>query len=332
MIPEDCDYLVVGTGSIASRHITNLKKLFPECVVGNVSSSGKKSFSSKAEVCYKTIDESVRHTRGFAIIASPAKFHLEQSCEFLKENIPVFIEKPLSMSSDIDNSLLEILFENEDIIDIGYNLRFLPVLNKFKKILTEEIVGNIYSVSARVGQYLPTWRPNTDYKDGVSGSKELGGGVLLELSHELDYLLWLFEDFEKVFCIKKNSGLLQINVEDNIDALLTTKTGYTVNLHMNFLDLHHNRSCRVAGSKGILTLDFLKNRITFDSSEDENVVIYEDKSYDRNSMYLDEISHFQKVSVGEEKPAIGLSQGIKILQLIDSMKISCESSKIVNFS
>ena len=330
MKTKDCDFLVIGTGAIAQRHIQNLKILFQDSIVGNLSSSGKKDFTSFADIRFETFEEALCKTHNFTIIASPAKFHLSQACMFLESNIPVLIEKPLFTSSDIDEKTLEVLINNKNIIDVGYNLRYLPVLIEFKNILeTNNLIGQIHSVSSRVGQYLPDWRPQIDYKDSVSSSKDLGGGVLLELSHELDYLMWLFEDFEKVFCSARNSGQLEIEVEDNIDALIYTKKGLIINLHMNFLDRYPNRTCIVSGENGYLILDLIRNEITF-NSKDTTKVLYCDEYYDRNDMYLDEISHFKKVSLGVESPKIDLLHAIKILNLVDNMKTSSENSKIIN--
>ena len=327
---DHCDFCVVGTGAIAQRHVKNLKFLFDGCIVGNVSSSGKREFASFADICFGTIEEALNNTSKFGVIASPAKYHLIQASKFLKRNLPVFIEKPLFKTSVIDESILEVLKANKDIIEVGYNLRYLPALAEFKNILEDHsVVGDVHSVSSRVGQFLPDWRPHIKHEDSVSASKDLGGGVLLELSHELDYLLWLFEDFEKVFCSERNSGKLGIEVEDSIDSLIYTKKGFIINLHMNFLDRYPNRTCNVSGDKGILTLDLMKNEIILNTKQEQKV-LYSNEQYDRNEMYLEEITHFKKVSELAESPRIGLDHAIEILNIIDSMRISSETSSIIN--
>src|SRR5690606_29956228 len=105
-------------------------------------------------------------------------------------------EKPLSDSLESFARAGEVLLENSAKIEVAYNLRFMPSAIRLKELLTEQIVGRIHSVSIEVGQYLPDWRPATDYRKNVSACKKLGGGVLLELSHELDYLTWLFGEFD----------------------------------------------------------------------------------------------------------------------------------------
>ena len=84
------------------------------------------------------------------------------------------------------------------ICQVGYNLRYLPSLSRFRDLINEGLVGGPLSVRCEIGQYLPNWRPDTDYRTGVTARSDLGGGVLLELSHEIDYLRWIFGEVEWV--------------------------------------------------------------------------------------------------------------------------------------
>ena len=74
----------------------------------------------------------------------------------------------------------------------AYNLRFLPSLQAYRERIQFGVIGKVLSVRCEIGQYLPSWRPGSDYRQAVSASRALGGGALLELSHEIDYLRWIF--------------------------------------------------------------------------------------------------------------------------------------------
>ena len=102
-----------------------------------------------------------------------------------------FKTDPIEISKNI-LKLVRMCNSKKSILMVGYNLRHMKSLSKFREILKKKIIGKILSVRSEVGQYLPSWRINSDYKKSVSAREELGGGVLLELSHDIDYLVWLF--------------------------------------------------------------------------------------------------------------------------------------------
>ena len=102
---------------------------------------------------------------------------------------------------------------------VGYNLRYMKSLIKFREILSKKKIGKILSVRSEVGSYLPSWRKDTDYKKSVSAKKKLGGGVLLELSHDIDYLFWLFGKVEWVSATIYKQSNLKIDTEDT--AIIT---------------------------------------------------------------------------------------------------------------
>ena len=185
------------------------------------------------------------------------------------------------------------------------------------------------SVSVEVGQYLPDWRPSSDYRKNVSAQRELGGGVLLELSHELDYLGWLLGGFETAFCIARNTGALEIDVEDTVDALLVRSDRLVVNVHMDFLQRAPVRTCKVVGQQGTLVWDILNNGIILRTGRDQSRVLFEDPDYDRNNMYLDQLRHFSRVAQGLAAPVIGLDDGLQTLCLIEAMRKSVATGQAV---
>ena len=325
-------YLVVGSGSIARRHIANLKTLFPHSIIGCISSSGKSLMPSDvgADVIYSGLKEAVQNPLKFAVVATPAPFHVQQAAELLKNGIHVLIEKPLADCLASFKKEDDLLFSNQDKIEIAYNLRYMSSAVYLKKLLVQGILGKIHSVLIDVGQYLPDWRPQTDYRKNVSGKKALGGGVLLELSHELDYLIWLFGHFDSVFCMTKTSGSLDIDVEDIADAIITRHDGLMVNVHMDFLQHRPSRTCKIVGDLGTLSWNLLTNQIKLCHKKDEEKIVFDEPDYDRNKMYLDELSRFAKVAEGALSPAIDMKQGLMVLRLIEAMKQSALTHQMVS--
>ena len=329
---KQATYLVIGSGSIAKRHIGNIKKLFVSARVGCVSASGRALSADDVgddTVIYSSMDEALDDNPLFGIVASPAPLHAAYAAQLLSRKIPVLIEKPLSDSLQRYTVYRDVLAAHKDRIEIAYNLRFMSSALKFKALLGACAVGEVRSVSVEVGQYLPDWRPSSDYRKNVSAQRELGGGVLLELSHELDYLGWLLGGFETAYCVARNTGALEIDVEDTVDALLVRSDRLVVNVHMDFLQRAPVRACKVVGQQGTLVWDILNNGIILHTGRDQSRVLFEDPDYDRNNMYLDQLRHFSQVAQGLAAPVIGLDDGLQTLCLIEAMRKSVATGQAV---
>ena len=204
--------LVIGTGSIARRHIRNLKTEFPNTFI-SVMSVSRRDISSEmlqADAVVKTIEEALQAGLDAAIIASPAPWHMQQAAILLDYGVATLIEKPLCVKFDEVQQWPNVVASQLALV--GYNLRLLPAARVVKSLIKEGRMGSVLSISAEVGNYLPNWRPGTDYRSGVTAQRSLGGGVLLELSHELDYLNWLFGGFHSLVSSVANSKRLEIDV------------------------------------------------------------------------------------------------------------------------
>lgn len=326
------NYLVVGSGSIARRHIVNIKTLFSQAVVGCVSASGRALSLEEvgADIVYQSFEEALSAEPLLAIVASPAPFHVAQAAMLLQAGIPVLIEKPLSDSLESFAVAADVMYANSEKIEVAYNLRFMPSAIHLKALLEKRTLGRIHHVSIDVGQYLPDWRPATDYRENVSARKVLGGGVLLELSHELDYLTWLFGTFDSVYCVASNSGTLEVDVEDSAYAILSREDGLVASLHMDFLQRAPSRTCKIVGESGTLIWNLLRNSISLHTAQEGEKILFSDPDYNRNNMYLDELSRFVKVVAGELQPEVDVYQALNTLRLVEALKHSSVTRQVVN--
>tara|TARA_B100000123_G_C25719340_1_gene423710 strand:+ start:840 stop:1397 length:558 start_codon:yes stop_codon:yes gene_type:complete len=179
-----------------------------------------------------------------------------------------------------------------------------------------------------VGQHLSLWRKGKDYLETVSAKESLGGGVLRELSHELDYITWIFGKFDAVFCKSFNLNVLRIDVEESIDAIFFNKSGLSLNLHMDFLNSKLTRYCRVIGEKGTLEMDLINNSIFFSRLGDQTIEICEERNENRNDMYIKLLKNFKKVSLKKQKPNISPEDSIYLTSLIEIMKTSSKKNSL----
>ncbi|RUR12114.1 Gfo/Idh/MocA family protein [Legionella sp. km772] len=312
--------LIIGLGSIAKRHIANIKILFPKATIVVVSSSGRKPTQDLGPVVFcKNISQALTYSPNFAIIASPATFHYLHAKVMLEAKIPVLIEKPITANLDEAIQLLNLAQEKQVPIKIGYCLPYLPSAKIIKNLLSEHKIGSIYNVHAHVGQYLPNWRQDKNYKDSVSASAHLGGGALLELSHELDYLHWLLGPLKYNFSVLRRTQELALDVEEIADILLTNEQGTVCSVHLNFIQKNTQRYCYFIGEKGDLHWDLITNTIHF-YSEQGREVLYNESSWDKNNMYLLMIESFveqiNQKKMGEEP----LMNACETIRLIDQIK------------
>ena len=143
----------------------------------------------------------------------------------------MFIEKPISHSLENIDKLENEIRKRKLLTYVAYNMRFHPIMNNLKE-LTSGDEKPIY-FRAICSSYLPNWRPRQDYSKSYSAKKEMGGGVILDLSHEIDYLTWLFGEIKDIdgYCGKISN--LEIDGEDILDAQITCNSNRKGNLHLD---------------------------------------------------------------------------------------------------
>jgi predicted dehydrogenase len=177
--------LIVGYGSIGRRHFRLARKLLPNAKILVLKRKITKKKNQNIDLCVNNLRDAIKFKPQIAVIANPASHHLKSAYPLAKLGVHLIIEKPLSSSNTNILKLIKICELKKNILMVGYNLRFLKSLIKFRNILNKDIIGKVLSIRSEVGSFLPSWRTGSDYKKSVSASKKLGGGVLLELSHDI---------------------------------------------------------------------------------------------------------------------------------------------------
>jgi predicted dehydrogenase len=195
--PISSRYLVVSHGSIGRRHVANIRKLCPEAKIGVLRSGVSRDnvLSLKADGVdrqFWSAMEAIAFQPDAVVIASPASTHLEFGQIFASHGIPILIEKPLSHKLIGLSDFTSLIADGDMYAKVAYNLRFKPSLQYVRREILSGAIGDVLSVRVEVGQFLPDWRPEIDYRESVSSRAQMGGGALLELSHEIDYVLWIF--------------------------------------------------------------------------------------------------------------------------------------------
>ena len=229
--------------------------------------------------------------------------------------------------------LIDVCYQNKLTLMTGYNLRFLPSLIEFKKQIDGGKVGKIYSVRAEIGQYLPSWRPESDYRYGVSAQQKLGGGVLLELSHEIDYISWIFGKIDWVKSHVSKQSDLEIDVEDSAQVILGFKEinglALTASLNIDFIRHDTTRKCLAIGKKGTLLWDGIKGSVEFFKKSGQNWEVLLSSNPDRNFTYMEEIKLFFSSVESNTMPSISGEDGLQVVNIVEDIKESSNKNSIV---
>lgn len=257
--------LIIGYGSIGKRHREVLLSL--GCDVKIVS---KHLEPASGLFVYRDVEEAFSRERfDYVVIASATGEHAEtlrHVLPFLSEKTICLVEKPLF------SSVKEFVFWGNAKIRVGYVLRAHPLLRKVRQILNGR---KLYSCRASCGQYLPSWRPGTDYRKCYSAQKRLGGGVLRDLSHELDYMQMLCGCWEKATALGGKFSDLEITSDDQYGILFSTKKCPLCMCHLDYLSQDTHRMLFVEYDGGSLKLDFVEG-VLLHNGEREKVVLKRD--------------------------------------------------------
>lgn len=312
---------IIGLGNITNRHRKNVRALFPKAKIVVMSASGRiptECINDYDEIV-TSIDEIIKKQVSFAIVASPATFHAIHSRPLIEAGIPVLIEKPISSSNEDAELLENIELKTNVPVAVAYCLRYLPSTQIVKQLITEKKIGRIYNAYIEIGQYLPDWRPSKDYRTSVSANKNLGGGALLELSHELDYAQYILGFLSLNYAILRSSEELKLDVEDSADIMLHTNDGTIVNMHLDFLQKKAYRKCRFVGSNGSLEWDLIRNEVVL-IGDNTQETIFSDPSWDKNLMYIEMIKDFVCKIQNQSNTCISVQSATSTVKLINQIK------------
>ena len=247
--------LICGLGSIGRRYLRILNKNWPDLKIAVLRSGFGYSCDEIKLIDYQTsnLGDSIDWGPEAAIISSPASLHVEQAITLGNSKVPCLIEKPLGTGYEDYGKLDKLIQISESLpIHIGYILRHDPCSIFIKEKLKKNLLGRVVEADFHCGSWLPKWRPNIDYLKSVSASKELGGGALLELSHDIDIANWLLGPIKLNYANLQSSGLLPIDVEDRAILVGENSNGAHISIRINFCSsIYYCIYCRLYNLFGI---------------------------------------------------------------------------------
>lgn len=319
--------LLIGLGSIGKRHLQNILFLgYNQITVVSRSAQLPEPFSHVT--VFPNLQQALSHSQySAAILCTPTACHYPAILDLLTAQVPkIYIEKPVSHQLEGFDKIFKLAAAYPNKIVVGYDLHFDPGLQHVKNLLQSKAIGQIASINAQVGQYLPDWRPYEDYRQGMSAKKATGGGVMLDLVHEFDYVLWLVGKVAKVGCFYTNTGALTIETEDVCDVLLQFETGATGTIHLDYLQQKLVRNCLITGFEGSIYWNLAASEVSWiDKDKKEHYYTY--VGFERNDRFIKIMQAF--LSDTWDAGLTTLAQGVESLLLVNAAKYSGDTGKFV---
>ena len=326
-------FLVVGYGSIGRRHLRNLIELGQNDIVLLRS---HKSTLSEEEIrdipVETTIEAALAHRPDGVIIANPTALHPEAAIPAMKAGCAVFMEKPIADSFEHLSGFRDALQCNNGRFQMGFQFRFHPGLNKMRELINSGRIGKPLSFRAEWGEYLPGWHPWEDYRSSYSARKDLGGGVLLTLSHPLDYIRWFFGDPEWIWAMNGKVSDLELDVDDIAEIGMRMQNGMVGAVHLDYYSQPARNGFEVIGSEGRVSCNNLDGIVSLSTPDGRSEQFIPNPAYDRNNMFLDEMRTFIQVTAGNESPSCTLEDGIAVQRMAELIRRSWDEKRFCNYA
>jgi predicted dehydrogenase len=304
--------LLCGFGSIGRRHFANAQALVRDAAFTIVEPTAALHTADAHFVA--SLAEATGEFE-VAMICSPTALHAEQIAALAGRVKALFIEKPLAHDRAALATIRRALEGRSVRTMVGSNYRFEAGLTQVKALLEANTIGAPLSIRAEFGQWLPSWRPTTDYRQGYAARRATGGGVILDRIHELDYMLWLFGVPTQVKAMSGKLSSLEIETEDTAEILLRFPGGAIGAVHVDYLQREYVCGLKVVGERGTIDWRFKPSSVRVLDEAGQWQTVFEDPTPDVNEMYVAELRHFFAALARGDAPANDVVEAGRTLEV-----------------
>jgi predicted dehydrogenase len=322
--------LLVGLGSIGRRHLAVVRKVLPDTQIGALRSAPDRPSVDGVDHEFSMLSEALVFRPDIVIVASPASEHIVTAIAFAEAGAQLLIEKPLSDGLDGVDDLIATVDAKGITAQTGYCLRYHPTYIELKRAIDIGQFGNILSLRLEVGSYLPDWRQDEDYRASVSAQRSLGGGAILELSHELDLARWLGGDVSAVCAMVDNASDLELDVEDTAEIVVRHQSGLISSIHLDMFAKPPRRRVVLVGDKAWAELDALKGQVAVHAVDGKSWQLNPSAAADDESdMYECQFRQFLDCIASGRPPCVDLHDARETLRLALAIRESARCGATV---
>jgi predicted dehydrogenase len=272
----------------------------------------------------------LQHTKEFSgiVIASPPKFHVEQSLAALDEGLPVFLEKPPSLDVRSCRQVCDRLTKGGQVL-LGYTYRWWSPVRRLKSLIDARAVGAVRHARFFMSAHLADWHPWERYQDFFMASRDLGGGALLDESHFIDLMIWFFGMPDRLFARVEKISDLEITTDDLVDILATYRDGFRVSIHLDLFGRPHEKQIVVVGDNGTLQCLFNPDEVRV-GRDAEPTWLTEAFSVERNDMFVAAAQEFVAMTADGGQPlTCVMDDGLKVMQVLTACRASQRTGREV---
>jgi len=324
-------FMIAGLGSIGRRHLRNLLVLGERDIVLYRTHKGTLDDDNFSDFPVETnLEAALAHRPNAVIVSNPTALHLQVAIPAAEAGCHVLLEKPVSHSMDKVEDLQRAVRVGGGKVLVGYQFRFHPGLQKVSALLSDSAIGRSLSIHAHWGEYLPDWHPWEDYRLGYSARKDLGGGVILTLSHPLDYLRWLVGDVEALWAFTGYQSELELEVEDTAEIGMKFRNRTIGNVYLDYNQQPPAHWLEIVGTEGTIRWDNADGSVRlYQVSKDQWATFPLPPDFERNDLFLAEMRHFLDIVRHNTQPVCTLEDGIQALRLAQAAHESAEYGQLV---
>ena len=220
-----------------------------------------------------------------------------------------------------------------------------PHAQKARELIQAGALGKVLTVHAHWGEYLPNWHPWEDYRQSYAARADLGGGVIVTLTHPLDYLRFIFGEVESLWSFNGHISPLELDVEDVAEIGLKFSSGAIGGVHLNYFQRPPVHRLEIVGTSWHITLgqcgwSFASFRRCLPPSVHiltSRLLLFlksfsPPEGFERNQLFIAQTKHFIDVAHGEAQPICDLTDGVRALQMALAAYKSQKTEKSVRLS
>lgn len=319
----DLRVAIVGYGSIGRRHCDNLARLgVSRRVVVRRAEAANPAFTPSPDVTVvHSCEAAIADSLDLAIVCGPTSHHVATASQFISAGVPVLIEKPLAHRLADAERLLEEVRRGGVPSGMAYSMRYHPAYALARQCVQSGRLGRVLYAKAWFETFLPDWHPWEDYRQSYAARRELGGGVLPTLDHEIDFLNWCFGPPATARGMAARSGTLEIDADDMAMVSIGYSGNVLATVALSLCRPRLSRGFEFVGADAVMRYDFDGLRLEVQAGGSSDVdLLWDGQGYDLNAMYLEMLGDaLHALAAGRALP-ISIEAGVETLRAIEHVR------------
>jgi predicted dehydrogenase len=322
-------FLIVGLGSMGKRRIRNLRAINAGEIIGfeiqdKRRAEVEKEYGIKA---YASFDEGLAQKPDAVIISTPPNLHMQYALEAARRGIHFFMEASVILDKNMDRLIAEC--KGKSIVAApSSTMRFHPSVQRMKRLVQENAIGEILALQYHCGQYLPDWHVNEDYRKYYVANRETGGCREI-VPFELSWITWLLGPVKTVSCMKGKLTNLQVDIDDLYQLLLEFERGTMGSIQVDVISRVATRYFKLISEEGVILWDWGSRTVsvyTVASKEWKEFTQQKGRAVEgyvmEDDMYVSEMEHFIGAIQGKQPYMYTLEDDKRILELLYAAEAS----------